>query len=568
MIVYYSICVVLTLINLIIFIFSFDRKRINANFTFMALLMALANAGYLSIALSTSLQEMVLANKIVYLGGCFVPPVLLFSICVICNYKVADWLRMLLYAYSFLVYAMVLTTGNSDLYYAEIFMDRFGNAAVLGHTYGIGHSFFYVIVYGYVAAEIILLVYSLKKNAAVSRKSLYALIFMEMINCILFICGRNINPAFEIMPVMYVLDGWILLYIHHRAMLYNIEDCIVSSLGKQDTYGYIVFDNHENYLGCNNVAKKIFPEISGCKVDLPIKDKPTIEVLLHWLGEYEAGACENFSYENGDIHYQCSIERIWHKEKAYGYIVEMQEDTDRWRYMNLLSSYNAELQSQVREKTKHIRNIQSQVLLGMADMVENRDGSTGGHIKRTSDVVRILVETIQEKNILPLGEELCKDIIKAAPMHDLGKIGIDDRILKKPGRLTEEEFAIMQTHALKSALLAEGILKGVEEEHFVRVAVNVAEYHHEKWDGTGYPKHLKGEEIPIEARIMAIADVYDALVSKRCYKEAMSFEKAFEVMEESMGSHFDPGLEPVFLLSRERLEEYYSCASAKDIEVA
>ncbi len=142
MIVYYSICVVLTLINLIIFIFSFDRKRINANFTFMALLMALANAGYLSIALSTDLQEMVLANKIVYLGGCFVPPVLLFSICVICNYKVADWLRMLLYAYSFLVYAMVLTTGYSNLYYAEIFVDRFGNSAVLGHTYGIGHSFF------------------------------------------------------------------------------------------------------------------------------------------------------------------------------------------------------------------------------------------------------------------------------------------------------------------------------------------------------------------------------------------------------------------------------------------
>lgn len=125
----------------------------------------------------------------------------------------------------------------------------------------------------------------------------------------------------------------------------------------------------------------------------------------------------------------------------------------------------------------------------------------------------------------------------------------------------------MQTHALKSVLLVEGIMKGVEEEHFVRVAVNVDEYHHEKWDGTGYSKHLKGEEIPIEARIMAIADVYDALVSIRCYKEPMSFEEAFEVMEESMGSHFDPGLEQVFLLSRERLEEYYRIASAKDMRI-
>ena len=145
-------------------------------------------------------------------------------------------------------------------------------------------------------------------------------------------------------------------------------------------------------------------------------------------------------------------------------------------------------------------------------------------------------------------------------MHDLGKIGIDDMILKKPGRLTEEEFAIMKTHASQSAVLVESILKGVEDKHFVRVAVNVAKYHHEKWNGTGYPEHLKGEEIPIEARIMAIADVYDALVSKRCYKEAMSFEKAFAVMEESMGSHFDPKLEQVFLLCRERLENYYRSA--------
>ena len=115
----------------------------------------------------------------------------------------------------------------------------------------------------------------------------------------------------------------------------------------------------------------------------------------------------------------------------------------------------------------------------------------------------------------------------------------------------------MQTHAQKSAVLVESILKGVEEEHFVKVAINVAKHHHEKWNGTGYPGHLKGEAIPIEARIMAIADVYDALVSKRCYKEAMSFEQAFEIMEKSMGSHFDPKLEPVFLLSREKLENYY-----------
>ena len=108
-------------------------------------------------------------------------------------------------------------------------------------------------------------------------------------------------------------------------------------------------------------------------------------------------------------------------------------------------------------------------------------------------------------------------------MHDLGKIAIEDRVLQKPGKFTDEEFAVMKTHSEKSANIIENILRGIEEDHFVDVAVNVARYHHEKWNGTGYPKGLSGKQIPLEARIMAVADVYDALVSKRCYKEAMSF---------------------------------------------
>lgn len=560
MIAYYLITTIFVLISLIVLISCFEKKKISYYFTLIVLLMTLSCGGFLALALSTNLQEAILARKISYIGACFVPPVVLFSICTICNYEFPNWFRNLLYGYSFLVYLMVLTIGVNDFYYTNLYLTKFGNSTVLGHGYGVGHLFFYIILYGYMIIQILLLVYSLQKKYAVSRKNLWALIILEMFNITLFLCSKQLLSDVEIMPFMYMVDSWILLYLHRRVVIYNIEDCVVSSLGKQESYGYIMFDNRKNYLGCNNIAKKIFPEISNCKVDLQVKDVPEVEAVLNWIDEYSTSANNNFSYKNGDRHYQCYIERIWHKEKACGYIVEMQEDTDKWNYMNLLSSYNAELESRVKEKTEHIVNIQSKVLVGMANMVENRDGNTGGHIKRTSDVIRILIETIQEKNLLPLEEQFCCDMIKAAPMHDLGKIGIDDMILKKPGRLTDEEFAIMQTHAEKSAVLVESILKGVEEEHFVNVAINVARHHHEKWNGTGYPEHLKGEAIPIEARIMAIADVYDALVSKRCYKKAMSFEEAFEVMEKSMGSHFDPNLEQVFLLSREKLEKYYKNA--------
>ena len=197
-------------------------------------------------------------------------------------------------------------------------------------------------------------------------------------------------------------------------------------------------------------------------------------------------------------------------------------------------------------------------MLSLADMVENRDSNTGGHVKRTSDVVRILVEDIQANQYFPLSDELAKDIVRTAPMHDLGKVSIDSSILNKPARLTLEEFAIMKTHSTISGQMVMILLEGMEEEHLVETAYHVARYHHERWDGKGYPEGLVGEMIPLEARIMAVADVYDALVSKRVYKEPMSYEKAAQIMQEGMGTQFDPNMHLVFLSCRSRLEHYYS----------
>ena len=143
-------------------------------------------------------------------------------------------------------------------------------------------------------------------------------------------------------------------------------------------------------------------------------------------------------------------------------------------------------------------------------------------------------------------------------MHDLGKVAVDDAILRKPGRFTPEEFEKMKVHAAEGARIVHEILKETDDEDFKILAENVAHYHHERMDGSGYPEGLKGEQIPLEARIMAIADVYDALVSKRVYKDSMSFEKADEIMMESMGKHFDEKLKPYYVSARPRLEAYYS----------
>lgn len=192
------------------------------------------------------------------------------------------------------------------------------------------------------------------------------------------------------------------------------------------------------------------------------------------------------------------------------------------------------------------------MLAGMASVVENRDNNTGGHINRTSEVVRLLI------NGLSLDEPYRECIIKAAPLHDLGKIAIPDNILNKPGRLTEEEFEYIKIHPQKGYDIVDTIFSGLDDKRLLEVSENIALYHHEKYDGSGYPKGLKGKEIPLEARIMAIADVYDALVSKRVYKKPMPHEEAYKVIKDSMGTHFDPSLEACFDKAFPEICRYYS----------
>ena len=225
---------------------------------------------------------------------------------------------------------------------------------------------------------------------------------------------------------------------------------------------------------------------------------------------------------------------------------------------NLRKTYNQELENEVEAKTEQVVAMQDQLIIGMATMVERRDNSTGGHIKRTSAGVRILTNEIRQDNSLQLSDEFCEKLVKAAPMHDLGKIAVDDAILRKPGRFTPEEYEQMKVHAPEGARVLHEILANIDDEEYRQIAENVAHYHHERMDGSGYPDGLRGDEIPLEARIMAIADVYDALVSKRVYKESYSPEKANRIILEGMGTQFDPQLEKYYEAARPKLEAYYA----------
>lgn len=201
--------------------------------------------------------------------------------------------------------------------------------------------------------------------------------------------------------------------------------------------------------------------------------------------------------------------------------------------------------------------MQEKLVFGMATMVEGRDTSTGGHIRRTSKVVELLVREMIRDDSFSAHHRFYTNVVKAAPMHDLGKITVDDAVLRKPGKFTDEEYAQMKKHSPEGAKIVKNILDGGEDNYFEEIAINVAHYHHERWDGRGYPEGLKGEEIPLEARIMAIADVYDALVSKRVYKDAFTFDDANKIILDGMGSQFDPGLKKYYLAAKDKIEAFY-----------
>lgn len=196
-----------------------------------------------------------------------------------------------------------------------------------------------------------------------------------------------------------------------------------------------------------------------------------------------------------------------------------------------------------------VSKMQFNIITMMADIVENRDGNTGGHIKRTAAYVRIIARELKRRNNYSdiLTEKYVDDMIVAAPLHDIGKIHISDIILNKPGKLTDDEFDIMKTHTTAGGELLAHAMEELGESSYLKIAYEMALYHHERWDGKGYPQSIQGENIPLCARIMAVADVFDALTAKRCYKSAMSFEKAVGIIREESGTHFDPVVADAFL---------------------
>ena len=585
---YYFILFITSFVLTLIYAYCWHR-HFDVYLTLIFTLIPLVNLGYTFRAAATNLEEAVVAQKFIYIGGCFLIYFITRLIFSLCNIRIAKSLRMLAFGVIFAIYMSVLTIGYASVFYTDVSFEIIRGHGVLLRSYGPCHTIFYGIVIICFISSFAVILYSFRMKKQVSRKILYLLFFPEYVAFMCYFGERWITSDFELMPAAYVFAQVMYLLIVRKICLYDVQDTVIDSIMESGDTGYVSVDFGNHYLGSSAYAKEVFPELNELTVDGPFGGNERIrDTLLKWLDEYRNDATKDtFFYRkqtdssgagtgmdssgasvsdrserngkpDGERIYEISIQDLYDHHRRKGYQFVIFDDTTNQQYISLINHYNQDLEEEVRKKTENLVEMHNQLVLGMATMVESRDNSTGGHIRRTSEGVRILLAEMQKDEGLSLPPEFCANLIKAAPMHDLGKIAVDDAVLRKPGSFTEEELAAMRTHPEEGARIVHEILKDTDDEAFRHLAENVAHYHHERWDGLGYPAGLKGEEIPYEARIMAVADVYDALVSRRVYKEGMPFDQADRIIMDGMGTQFDPALEPYYVSARPKLEAYYS----------
>ena len=278
-----------------------------------------------------------------------------------------------------------------------------------------------------------------------------------------------------------------------------------------------------------------------------------------WISEYNiilpvntmARSSSAFAYDDVDA-LEENVERIQALDIHTGDEIE-----NMYQAFTRTTENTATYVHQLRTKAETIEQMQNALIMVLADMVESRDENTGDHVRKTAAYTRIIMDQLKEMGYYTnqLTDQFIYDVEHSAPLHDIGKIAVSDVILNKPGKLTDEEFAIMKTHTTAGADILEQVITTVPDSGYLKEAKNLAEYHHEKWNGKGYPHGLSGEDIPLSARIMAVADVFDALVSERCYKKAFPFEKAMSIIQEDAGTHFDPKVAEAFLQAQDKVRE-------------
>lgn len=299
----------------------------------------------------------------------------------------------------------------------------------------------------------------------------------------------------------------------------------------------------------------MMPEMNGYEVCEKLKSTPELqEIPVIFMSALTETLDKVKAFKAGGVDYitkPFQYEEVKARVETHLSIHSMRRD---------LEKYNKYLEQVVQEKVKEITEHQMATIFALAKLAESRDDDTGKHLERVQSLCELLAKCLKEDSIYSQGisDSFIKNIYYASPLHDIGKVGIPDSVLLKPGKLTPEEFVIMKTHAAIGANTLEAVKGRFPNNSFIETGIEIAHYHHENWNGTGYPSGLSGTAIPLSARIMKLTDVYDALRSKRVYKPALPHEEAKKIILQGEGTQFDPEIIRVFSTHDKLFEQAFN----------
>lgn len=531
---------VAVIVSLIALLFIFKRVSAREHFYLVLLMLVIniSNIGYCIELLGTNVDRAFGGTAISYMGKCFISYTLFLYSVNVCKIKVPEIIKNLLFLVHWLVYMTVVTSYRFGLYYTGMRYETEGYFPHVVYDHGIVYYIFMAmqITYFIVCVFMMLRVYSKEKDETQKKRIRTLILIMCISGAGLLLFFTGICQGFDTTSIGYTAIAVILFYtIIYEDFMGTVEfakDVIVDSMNM----GIAVTDKNGSGIYTNQTAQKV--------IDLMKND--VAEDCYKEIARYAKAGIRR-EYE-GHI-YQFGVQELEKDEQLTGYIYNIQDVTEDARYAEIL-------ENAITEKTSDVKRMQHSIIASFADMVEARDTVTGAHVKNTCAYVRIIINGLLSRagHDGVINRQYAQDTIDAAPLHDIGKIAVSDNILKKPGKLTDEEFEQIKAHSKTGAEIIEHTLAAVEEPAYLVIARDMALYHHERWDGKGYPEGKSGEEIPLCARVMAIADVYDALRSRRSYKEPFTKEKSRMIIKEGAGTQFDPVLVDIFLENIEEIE--------------
>lgn len=526
-----------------------EQQKIMSGLTFFTAIMMI---GCFVGLTANDVGEMIICKKIFYTGACHI---FLFQLMMMFNYcqvKPPMVLYPMLCGLNIVENIVALTMDRNHLFFKSIELGEYKGIKTIYVENGPFHELYLAMSVFYSSVLLITAIYTIikQRDRFVPVMGFTVAALIPTVGIVMYTIGVT---EFDFSPAAFIISELIIFILIYATKIYDVEDTARQYVFDSLEDAIIVVDKNHKLKGYNDIAQSIFPELKYAKNDTCVDDaSPDISKIFYEKAKNEISL--------GSKVYSPSIKPISderRKDHVSGYVIWVRDITEEKRLQELNESEQRSLRRDSNEKEHRIAKMQEQMIYSFATLVESRDSVTGEHIKRTSAYVAILAAKMKERGIYPrvVTTDYLDYLKLAAPLHDIGKINVPDDILKKPGKLLPEEYEIMKNHTVAGGKIIEDTLKGFEKEGLYDVAKEVALSHHEKWNGTGYPYGLKEDEIPVSARIMAVADFFDALTSSRPYKKAYSADKAYSIIMEESGKSFDPKIVDCFMRIRPQVEE-------------